>query len=87
MVKHTQTNCWHEPTKWLSVFDNFVRLALKGLKLIRFLRFLQFLMLVNFISCNHWKNENEILWKLENKRAVIWLKHGVKSISENSLMS
>ena len=31
MVKHTQKNCWLLPTNCLSVFDHFVRLALKGL--------------------------------------------------------
>ena len=31
MVKHSKTNCWQEPTNYLSVFDCFVRLALKGL--------------------------------------------------------
>ena len=32
MVKHTQTTLWQRPTNWLSVFDHFVKLALKGLK-------------------------------------------------------
>ena len=31
MVKHTQTTRRQKPTNWLSVFDNFVELALKGL--------------------------------------------------------
>ena len=31
MVKHTQTTCCQQPTNCLSVFDHFVRLALKGL--------------------------------------------------------
>ena len=32
-VKHTQTIRWQKPTNCLSVFDHFVGLALKGLKL------------------------------------------------------
>ena len=32
MVKHTQTIRWQQPTNCFSVFDDFVRLALKGLK-------------------------------------------------------
>ena len=32
MVKHTQTICWQKLTNCLSVFDDFVGLALKGLK-------------------------------------------------------
>ena len=32
MLKHTQTIHWQMPTNCLSVFDNFVGLALKGLK-------------------------------------------------------
>ena len=31
MVKRTQAIRREEPTNWLSVFDHFVRLALKGL--------------------------------------------------------
>ena len=31
MVKHTQAIRWQQPTKCLSVFDHFVKLALKGL--------------------------------------------------------
>ena len=31
MVKHTQTNRQQQPTNYLSVFDYFVGLALKGL--------------------------------------------------------
>ena len=31
MVKHTQTIRGQQPTNYLSVFDHFVRLALKGL--------------------------------------------------------
>ena len=31
MVKRTQAIRREEPTNWLSVFDRFVRLALKGL--------------------------------------------------------
>ena len=31
MVKYTQTNRRQQPTNCLSVFDHFVRLALKGL--------------------------------------------------------
>ena len=34
MVKHTQTIRRQQPTNCLSVFDHFVRLALKGLKAI-----------------------------------------------------
>ena len=30
MVKHTQTIRWKFPTNWLSVFDHFVKLVLKG---------------------------------------------------------
>ena len=33
MVKHTQTIRRQQPTNWLRVFDHFVKLALKGLKL------------------------------------------------------
>ena len=33
MVKHTQTICWQQPTNSLSVFDHFVKLALKGLNM------------------------------------------------------
>ena len=29
-VKHTQTICRQQPTNFLSVFDHFVKLALKG---------------------------------------------------------
>ena len=32
MVKQTQTIRWQEPTNCLNVFDHFVRLAPKGLK-------------------------------------------------------
>ena len=32
MVKHTQTIRRQQPTNYLSVFDHFVKLALKGLK-------------------------------------------------------
>ena len=32
MVKHTHTIRWQKPTNCLSVFDDFVGLALKGLK-------------------------------------------------------
>ena len=32
MVKHTQTICQQQSTDCLSVFDNFVGLALNGLK-------------------------------------------------------
>ena len=32
MVRHTQTICWEHPASCLNVFDNFVGLALKGLK-------------------------------------------------------
>ena len=35
MVKHTQTIRRQQPTNSLSVFDNFVVLALKGLKLFK----------------------------------------------------
>ena len=31
MVKHTQTISWQKPTNCLSVFDHFVKMALKGL--------------------------------------------------------
>ena len=31
MVKPTQTICWQQPTNCLSVFDHFVKSALKGL--------------------------------------------------------
>ena len=31
MANHTQTICRQEPTNFLSVFDHFVGLALKGL--------------------------------------------------------
>ena len=31
MVKHTQTICQQKPANCLSLFDHFVRLALKGL--------------------------------------------------------
>ena len=31
MVEHTQTSRRQQPTNWLSVFDHFVKLALKGL--------------------------------------------------------
>ena len=31
MVKHTQTIRRHKPTNYLSVFDNFVGLTIKGL--------------------------------------------------------
>ena len=34
MVKHTQAICRHKPTNYLSVFDHFVGLALKGLNQI-----------------------------------------------------
>ena len=34
MVKHTQTICRLLPTNCLSVFDHFVKLALKGLKFV-----------------------------------------------------
>ena len=34
MVKHTQTIRWLFPTNCLSVFDHFVGLALKGLKIL-----------------------------------------------------
>ena len=33
MVKHTQTICLQQPPNYLSVFDHFVGLALKGLTL------------------------------------------------------
>ena len=33
MVKHTQTICWQQTTNCLSVFDRFVGLALKGLRM------------------------------------------------------
>ena len=35
MVKHTQTIRWREPMNRLSVFDNFVGLALKGLNALK----------------------------------------------------
>ena len=34
MIKHTQTIRWQLPTNCLSVFDNFVGLALKGLSFV-----------------------------------------------------
>ena len=34
MVKHTQTIRWQQPTSCLSVFDHFVKLALKGLTVL-----------------------------------------------------
>ena len=37
MVKHTQTNFREEPTNSLSVFDQFVGLAIKGLSFWIFL--------------------------------------------------
>ena len=37
MVKHTQTFRWQKPTNYLSVFDHFVGLPLKGLIEILFL--------------------------------------------------
>ena len=33
MVKHAGTYCWQQSASCLSVFDHFVRLALKGLTL------------------------------------------------------
>ena len=36
MVKHTQNICRQQPTNCLSVFDHFVGLALKGLKISLF---------------------------------------------------
>ena len=42
MVKHTQTIRRELPTNCLSVFDHFVKLALKGLKLNRYLLVLSF---------------------------------------------
>ena len=35
MAKHTQTIFCKLPTKCLSVFDNFLRLALKGINLLK----------------------------------------------------
>ena len=35
MVKHTQTIRWQQPTNCLRVFDDFVRLALKGLRSVK----------------------------------------------------
>ena len=35
MVKHIQTICQQQPTICLSMFDQFVQLALKGLKWFR----------------------------------------------------
>ena len=32
MIKHTQTIRWQQLTDYLSVFDHFVGLALKGLR-------------------------------------------------------
>ena len=37
MFKHTQTICRQQPTDFLSVFDHFVELAVKGLNKIRML--------------------------------------------------
>ena len=34
MVKYAQTICWQKTTNYLSVFDDFVGMALKGLKSI-----------------------------------------------------
>ena len=33
MIKHTQTIRWQQPTNCLNVFDDFVGLTVKGLKL------------------------------------------------------
>ena len=37
MVKHTQAIRWQQPMTYLSVFDHFVGLALKGLKFEKFI--------------------------------------------------
>ena len=35
MFKHTETICWQKPANYLSVFDHFVELTLKGLNVLR----------------------------------------------------
>ena len=40
MAKHTQNICREKPTNCLSVFDNFVGLALKGLNKIDIMNYL-----------------------------------------------
>ena len=56
MVKHTQTIRRFLPTKYLSVFDNFVGLALKGLSMnfIKLKQFSKYQMHLTVITTNCW---------------------------------
>ena len=57
MVKHTQAMRLQQPTNCLSVFDHFVGLVLKGLKIPLFLKYL----------C-HLRDVTSLLFKMFNFR-------------------
>ena len=61
MFKHTQTISWQQPTYCLSVFENFVELALKGLIMEVFIPFEKNLPLVEantrWLSLLHLKRD------------------------------
>ena len=64
MVKHIQTVLWLLPTNCLSVFNHFMGLALKGLK-ICFSTILPLLQLKNFLDTAAIASPLQIIKKIE----------------------